>query len=251
MIKRTLKWLAAGLVSFVLCTVCIPALRVAAQPTVEVDPVQKVAILSATVQIRAYVPLPGSDTEASNMHYKMGQGLGTLVNWQGQAVIVTHNHWGEMLKNAECVGIYDAQGKLLQALGNADFNRLIRYSDPGTLVLLAPEGLSLTVASLGDSQEVVDGEQILVVHQEAEDPDQLDVLPASVSSRNLYHGESVYNLAISAGDKLIPGDSGGGIWYQGKLIGNNWTATTTWLPGLTIETGQAAQLPASYFSILH
>jgi len=60
-------------------------------------------------------------------------------------------------------------------------------------------------------------------------------------SLNQYKGQILYNslpayrLRSLDGQPVIPGDSGGGIWYKGTLIGNNWV-TLMETSGSGVET---------------
>ncbi len=38
-----------------------------------------------------------------------------------------------------------------------------------------------------------------------------------------YQGQTSYILQSSEGTVVVPGNSGGGIWFDGRLVGNMWT----------------------------
>jgi hypothetical protein len=249
---KNFKWMAAGLAGLVLVQVFSSVHQTKAQSVTPIDPATEEHILNSTIQIKLFAPLPDSETEAGqpdggSKSYVMAKGLGTLVRWQGERVIVTHNHWGDMLKNAEYVTIHDADNKLLVKLALSEFTSLIRYSDPGTLILAAPSSLSAIAADLGDDMIVESGDILNVVRQDPHNSDQVEVVQARMIRMKDYKGQPVIKLAILDEVEIIPGDSGGGNWYEGKLVGNTWASfiNTIKLPN-SPETSLAAPLPMSY-----
>ncbi len=228
--------------------VFVPALGAKSQPVTPIDPSIKAQILNSTVQIRLFAPLPCPQTDGVQANcggqYVMAQGLGSMVLWDGATVIVTHNHWGDMLKDAEYLQFHDAQGNLIMKMWMDEFTSLIRYNDPGTLVLNVPAGLSIAPANLGSDQGLTAGDIVTLVHQDPINPDSLTLLQASVVTFKKYHGQAVVKLAIMDNVTIIPGDSGGGIWINGELVGNMWASfiNTFKLPN-SPETSLAAPLP--------
>ena len=233
--------------------VFVPALIAKSQPAHTFDPAIAAQILNSTVQISMYAPLPnepldGGQADGAHKSYVMANGFGSMVLWKGEAVIVTHNHWGEMLQDAEYVKIHDAYGNFLLKLERDEFTSLIRYSDPGTLVLDVPDGLTATSAELGEDLNMVRDDIVTLVRQRPDDPGQVEVLQGRVLRMKNYKGLAVIKLAILDDAMLVPGDSGGGIWLNGKLVGNTWASfiNTIKLP-LSADTSLAAPLPMAYF----
>lgn len=250
---KTFKWMAAGLIGLVMVQVFSSIRPTKAQPVTPIDPTTEEYILNRTLQIRLFAPLQTAENESSapdngNKSYVMAQGLGTLVRWQGEKVIVTHNHWGEMLQAAEYVTIHDAHGMRLLKVALNEFTSLVRYSDPGTLVLDVPAGLPAEAANLGEDAPVVSGDILNVVRQDPHNPNQLIVAQARMLRIKDYKGQPVYKLAILDNTVIIPGDSGGGNWLNGKLVGNTWASyiDTLKLPNAP-ETSLVAPLPLGYF----
>ncbi len=241
---RTIRWVAAGLAGMLTLVVLCSGFLSPSQVVEAVDPEIAQAILEYTFQIRLFAPLPvEGQADASNQAYVMAQGLGSLVSWQGANVIVTHNHWGGMLASAEYAHILDAQGNLLLKLGMAEFKDLVLYTDPGTLVLAAPAGLPAAI-TIDEEVAPAAGDVVILVHQSTTDPNQLDLLQAQVVKHQEYKGQLVYKLALVDDGQIIPGDSGGGIWLNGQLVGNMWASyfETVRLP-FSAETSLAASLP--------
>jgi hypothetical protein len=233
--------------------VFVPAFVAKSQTIPALDPAIKGEVLNSTVQIIMYAPLPTNQpddgqTDCRYKSYVMAKGFGTMVLWQGEKFIVTHNHWGEMLEDAEYVKIQDAYGNFLVKMGIDEFTSLIRYTDPGTLILDSPAGLPTTSADLGKDINMVTDDIVTVVRQDPVNPDQVDISQARVLRMKNYKGLTVVNLAILDDAMLVPGDSGGGIWMNGKLVGNTWASfiNTIKLP-LSLETSLAAPLPMAYF----
>jgi hypothetical protein len=192
-----------------------------------------------------YAPKPGASEDGLG-HYIMEHGLGTLVNWQGRTVILTNNHWGDMLNDAETVEILDAAGSLLVELSLKDFKDLILYGDPGTLILSAPGELPAAVEDLQSNLNPAIGDVVTVARQDPTNRDRVGLLQARIAKIQMYQGLPVYKLAVLDHDLLIPGDSGGGIWLNGRLVGNNW-ARNPMLLNLHIftQTSLAAPIPTS------
>jgi hypothetical protein len=228
----------------------VPALVTKSKLVPAIDPTIKAEILNSTVQISMYAPLPADQsdeghTDCGYKSYVMAKGFGTMVLWQGQSVIVTHNHWGKMLEDAEYVKIQDAYGNFMIKIAIDEFTSLIRYSDPGTLVLDMPAGIATTGAEFGFVNQMATDDIVYVVRQDPEDSEKADVLQARVLNMKDYKGLTVVKLAILDNAILVPGDSGGGIWMNGRLVGNTWASfiNTIKLP-LSSNTSLAAPLPS-------
>ncbi len=220
----TTKRMSAGLPVILAVVVLWSGWLTPVQIESRIDPEIAESILHNTVQLRLFAQVQvNNQSDRGYQSYVMAQGLGSLVVWHGGTVIVTHNHWGTILSEAEYVQIMDAKGYLLYRLGMVDFLRLIIYRDPGTLVLAAPAGITSDIRlARADSTSV--GDLVTLVHQAADNPDHVEVLQAQVARSKNYKGQSVYMLKLANGAQIIPGDSGGGIWLDGKLVGNIWAS---------------------------
>ena len=231
-----------GLVGLMLIVAAWPATNSLAENKTTNDAALTAHILSTTLQIKVYAPKPGAQTTSGPRPYLLAQGLGTLANWQGEPVIVTHNHWGALLAEAEFVHILDAQGEIVLELGGEDFRALIRYQDAGTLILTDPQCLrgacSTTLAEIGDSQSIPPGETILIVHQALDGSVRVELMSAQVIALAQYKGLTVFKVRSLDGQAIQSGDSGGGMWHNGQLIGNLWGRFTE----ATGEAGYAARL---------
>ena len=75
---------------------------------------------------------------------------------------------------------------------------------------------------MGNSLAVQPGAVVQVAHRAAGNREVVDVLDAEVVSVDPYEGLPVFRLRTPDGQPMLPGDSGGGVWLDGKLVGNLW-----------------------------
>jgi hypothetical protein len=199
------------------------------------------AILGATVQIVLIAQPDGT------LHAAAERGLGTLALNPGGALLITHDHWGGLLDSAPMVQVRDTEDALLLELSGREFRNAILYRDGGTMVLRAPAGLLPSgqlagrAASLGDRQEVQPGDTVHLVHQLAGKEHQIGVMDAVIESVSGKDQRPVYTLRSLDGTAIIPGDSGGGIWVEGELLGNMWT--TIMIRETVTATGEEHDVP--------
>lgn len=189
-------------------------------------------ILAATVQIRMAAPL---EDEAGNpvmaessgewhVQNEVAHGLGTLVKDGEQVVIITHNHWGDLLLRAETVEFRNANGAPLAEISGLLFRNLLRYRDQGTLLMKAPPELvpvyGQAVEKGKTSQMVAGGKVFLTRHQAGNR--RVEIVEAQVTAVVTKSGILTYRLLSLDGSPVVEGDSGGGLWSEGKLVGNIW-----------------------------
>jgi len=65
------------------------------------------------------------------------------------------------------------------------------------------------------------------------------MLEAEVESIGEYKGLPIFVLRSLDGLPIVSGDSGGGIWQDGRLVGNMWATVTK--PSATNALGSSAQ----------
>jgi hypothetical protein len=194
----------------------------------------------------------------------VADGIGTLVSFEGEVVLVTHNHWPQVVDYTKPDGVqfHNAQGEWLLEIDGVEFQHNILYRDGGTLVMRAPEALVSQlepIATVGDNQNVVLGDVVHVVRHEPGSETQVGFLAAQVTAVNEDGQHSVMTLQSANGQSIEPGDSGGGIWSDGALVGNMWmTIREEWrYPDKPEETtmvvtdrSRAAGLTASLLDML-
>ena len=175
--------------------------------------------LGAILQIEITVPV-----DASGKRLVKADGLGSLV-WDGEnTLLVTHNHWGEVLQEKSMVAFYDTQGQLVKSMSGSEFFSLAYYQDAGSLILRSPlEGVEQAQPAItGDPLQVQVGDIVLVAQREGSERKEATLIEAEVESVTAIRGVPVIRLKGSDGHPVQGGDSGGGIWRDGKLVGNLW-----------------------------
>lgn len=180
---------------------------------------QREAILSSTLQIAMFEHAAKEGAPESGE-----RGLGTVVSYGGETLILTHDHWAPLTPNLNEVEMRDAQGALLLTLDAATFRSLLIYRDGGTLMLRLPEGLKGLVAATTGAPSV-EGDVVWFARRDAgTGRTTVEVIAGSVTSVDGKGSPASIRLRNLDGSAVIPGDSGGGVWADGKLLGNVWAA---------------------------
>lgn len=228
--------------------------------TIDADAQQQ--ILAATIRITLIAPLTD---DAGNPQYVMvdgqkaiqytvGEGLGTMTRNGSDVFIVTHDHWTLLTPNLHKVQFHNVAGKLLLEVSGADFQQLIRYRDGGTMALNVVNELmdGLTPVSAGSSQSAGKNS---IVHLAYRQPHSGEISVAAMLVQELssHQGQPVYRLVSLDGASIVSGNSGGGAFVNGQLVGNMWATTmerkvsratdTVVGPELQTDRSFAAQLP--------
>lgn len=199
-----------------------------AQPAV-VSEAERQRILAATVQIRLKAPLlveAGHVVIAENNGKWRtveveARGLGTLVQWGGQLYVVTHDHWGELLDTAVTAQFFNANGALLAEISGAFFRNLLHYRDQGTLLLQVPPALAVPFGVKGYGRTLAVGSQVFLTRYQP-GTGVVEVVAATVTAVTEREGVPAYLVQTADGTPVVPGDSGGGVWFEGQLAGNLW-----------------------------
>jgi hypothetical protein len=208
-------------------------------------------IRHATVLITVQAPNSDQSIEGSTF---LAYGVGSLIQYQGEILLVTHNHW-RTLQDATIVKFYDADNNLIKVIIKQQFVESIVYADAGTLIIRPPQEVidQLVPVSVQEIPQVAAGETVEIVYRENPSREKVAIKQAVVEEIASYNNEPVYKLRSLDGQAIQPGDSGGGIWHDGCLVGNNWTVTaqSTTTPEESVEenivytdTSYGAILPA-------
>lgn len=242
-----------------------------AHAQIEVDPLldeTRQRILQATVQITMFRDEVREIDDAERVILlpvsTFSHGIGTLADYNGEVVLVTHNHWPQVedATRPDRVQFRDHQGNLLLEIDGVDFQRDILYRDGGTLVMKAPTALLdklVPVNQIGDSRQVSPGDIVYVVRQQPNSEATVGFLAAQLTAVEDDGLHVVMKLQSADKQSVVPGDSGGGIWLNGVLIGNMWmTIQEQWHyddkpePTATVATdrSRAAGLTESLLSLL-
>jgi hypothetical protein len=191
----------------------------------------KAAMLASTLQIAMFAyAVEAGDTEPGS------RGLGTLVIHADELLIVTHGHWAHLTPQLHEVELRDASGDLLLTLDAPAFRTLVVYRDGGTMLLRAPDGLhGLVPARLGTTADLA--ETVWVMRRAlASDRGTIEVGAAAVTAVNDDTFPATIRLHSFDGSGVLPGDSGGGVWANGRLVGNLWAG------GVKIQSGVWSRL---------
>lgn len=219
-----------------------------AQPVSALNPEAEAELLERTVQIKIYTSLPAAELiriqpKSDPKRYLLSTGLGSLVVWQGKYVVVTHNHWGNVLQTAEYVEIQNWQGKPLRTMAMDKFMSLILYRDPGTLVLYDPTATWVSAGHLAEDQRSAIGKIVTIAHQDPVNRGEVALMQAKVVENHQNNGLSVIGVKVLGNGIIIGGDSGGGVWLEGELIGNTWAIEYDGDEASPSDSGLIAQLP--------
>lgn len=187
-------------------------------------------ILAATVQITMIVPqlaeMSGGGIEplpippdeyrpiARPSKYVVAEGLGTVVRVNGRPLLITHDHWSQLTADLGEVQFRDATGMLLTKMGLYQFKRLILSQNSGLMVLAAPHVLADLAMENG---RIKTNNQLLLAHRQ---DGQVALSPVDVAATGLKNGIAIWRLQ---GRMVVNGDSGGGVWGNGRLLGVMWT----------------------------
>ncbi len=187
------------------------------------NPDEKIAaqILGATVQINIINP---TQVETEKV---IGYSLGSLIQMGDEAVLVTHNHYKDTLQDQTEIEIRDAENGLIVRMSGSQFKNRIVYQDAGTLILQAPAELKdfqKKGASLRSGGPVKPGEVVYLAHRRPDDWTKLGVRMAVVEAVSVHAGLPTYQLRSLDGRPIVEGESGGGVWQHGQLVGNLWYA---------------------------
>jgi hypothetical protein len=194
-------------------------------------------ILAVTLQIRVY-PCLGNYYE---------QGLGTVVLFGDQKLILTHNHWIDLGRACK-TQLRDARNGFLMDIPQQKFLALVQYQDAGSLLVRLPHGFDWPAVTVDGQAAPQAKAAVLVAHQDPQDPDRVAVMAARVQALNLVGEIPTFTITTPDGARIIKGDSGGSVWFAGKLAGNMWAyyqdqqpATQVSIVALLPLTGLQAQ----------
>jgi hypothetical protein len=159
-----------------------------------------------------------------------------------------------MLQDTNILELHDAANHKIRSISGFEFKNLIVYQDPGTLVLRAPYGLTdaLTPVDVDHQPQLRPGDIVQVAHRGGSNRDNVEILDAVLEEITVSGVTPLYKLRFPDGPLLSHGDSGGGIWSGGILVGNTWsivmTSTTEEISGTSAPVSQS-QTNLSYAAI--
>jgi len=169
--------------------------------------------------------------------------LGTTV---GPNVILTHNHFDLRPKGRESEKMtFTTPAGREFSLSMSDLT--LHQIDAGTLIIYLPNNVSLGAAALGDQttlNQLEKGEWLQV--------DYWDELNQRFVQGNFQIQRLENGVATLADPHLVirTGDSGGGIYVDGKLIGNTWARYVDPTDGRPLGAFNIALLPTAAMRLL-
>jgi hypothetical protein len=207
--------------------------------------------MTATVNNRGVTNTPSSalikiehdwDCQKGNVVTRMqGDSLGTAI---GPNIILTHNHFAGALGTLpnEVMTFTDTNGKAI-TIPVADL--VLVPVDKGTMLIYLPTDVALNSAPAGDPSSVgqlTNGDWLAV--------DYWDDTANRFAQQNFQIIQVVDGIATVADPQRLinPGDSGGGVYFDGKVIGNNWSMNAK--DGKSVGTFNVALLPTSVMDLM-
>lgn len=233
--KRIIRSLVAIFLAMLFIKMLLSGTTVEAQ-SIQSGDVNRDDILDASVQISMSIFLKPAGESQSNSNTSgdkiIANGIGSLIQDHGKALLVTHNHWGEALQDASLVELRDADNGLLLRLFGFEFKERIAFQDAGTMILEAPREIvpfpSSTLPTFQSSVlPTLQPSTVQVTYRQGSGRQQLGVLDAEVLAIEAFKGLAALKLRSLDGQPLLQGDSGGGVWLGGKLVGNSWATLVT------------------------
>jgi hypothetical protein len=180
-------------------------------------------------KVEIVLPIPNDEyrTIARADGEVVADGLGTLVAHGDELLLVTHDHWRLFDEVLGTVTFRAADSRFLAKMELREFKQHLRYRDGGTMVLGVPDVLATAVSdetyAAVYTGSVYPGQDALVV-QRAADGAGVDITAANVVKTSEKRGQPVARLQSENGRQVVGGDSGGGVWVNGRLAANLWTA---------------------------
>ena len=206
-------------------------------------------ILNATVHITMiYTELNQKPLENGHLQESQtdsafqSEGLGTVVGQGSDQVIVTHNHWEALDgKFLEKVTIRSANNSYLIELTGIAFFQLLVYRDSGTMILNVPKAMTVDSIPLKYNNPIVKiNDVVFLMHNDVDTNGEIVFIPAKISTIENNNNVPTLSFESLGGESIDLGDSGGGIWANGQLIGNMWRTTQS--EKVNLQTGEITKI---------
>jgi hypothetical protein len=218
-------------------------------------------IVQSTEAVDEPLPIPNDEYRPIVITGRdiVADGLGTIVNRGGVILIATHDHWSLLDRKSGLVRLSNSAGVQFLEIELDEFRNHILYRDGGTMVLDASSwinGNNPGMAEINDAYNDLDdrpglgaGAPVQVAFRDQQG--NVTIAEAIIAGADQKVSRDVIRLRFDGGQYLDWGDSGGGIWFQGKLLANTWTA----IIGVDSESGAqyatdmsvAAVFPQEFF----
>lgn len=172
------------------------------------------------------LPIPNDDyrTMARAEGNVVADGLGTLVVDEDNLLLVTHDHWSHFDEALGTATFHTADGSWLAEIDLPALREHVTYRDGGIMILSAPEVLTTAVSpevAALESNSLQSGDRGFVTQQAG---NRIVISEVSVIAQSEKQGRPVVRLQIVDGQAVVGGDSGGGVWVNGRFAGVMWAA---------------------------
>lgn len=186
----------------------------------------------------------------------LDKGLGTLLAYEGEALLISHNHWSQLNSTVvpDLVRFYDADGSFLLEIAGAAFSKLMLFHDGGTLIMRAPPRLAAqlsSTATVGDIAALKPDTIVYLAQRQGNESNRVVVKAAVVVTIVSHNNIPLLVLHSLNGESIEPGDSGGGVWLEdGRFVGNLWMTVVkvkkSWWPTYLSEKTTAYSYAAGF-----
>jgi hypothetical protein len=143
--------------------------------------------------------------------------LGTIVNNGHHQYIITHDHYAQLDAPVATVTITESSGTQI-ILGIKEFHERIRYRNNGVVIFDAPPQISGGAAFV--NAETIQTASLVQIVYRPKQTDDAVIIPAIVESRVDFQGIPCFRIRNLNGEVFRKGNSGGGVWYEGRLVGS-------------------------------
>ena len=194
-------------------------------PVVSVDAATGTAMREQILRSTVQIEMVGEAWVEDDRQHRLGaQGLGTVVQAGNGRFILTHDHWSLANEDLSQVTLRNAHGAQLLVVDGATFLSLVRYRDGGAMLLETPQELSgLAPAALHEGPRPLTGDIVwLPARAGAGNGLMLNAARVEMVHENTVPGTLQLHAAPEA---VAAGDSGAGVWFDGKLVANLWAVT--------------------------
>ncbi|MCB9433412.1 MAG: hypothetical protein H6668_15675 [Ardenticatenaceae bacterium] len=150
-------------------------------------------------------------------------GLGTLLTSNEHILLITHDHWPHGVPAT--VQFFHTTGSFLLEMSGESLYQHLLFRDSGTLILEAPTALTTLVPAATmtiDTAQLQVGDTVEVIQRTQEDRQKTVVTSAQILSIDTQNRVPLLTLRSQDGSSVEPGDSGGGVWKNGRFVGNMW-----------------------------
>lgn len=180
-------------------------------------------LLSSTIQM-SMVMVDNNSSGGGGSAVYAWRGLGTLVKYGRSQFILTHGHWPIASPQLIAVELRNSSGERLQLFDADAFLNLLHYHDRGTMIVqVSQELVGVKPAILGNISDVATGATVWLTAYDPGAISTVRVVRAHVEAVDLKAVPGRLRLRGPHTAGVALGDSGGGVWLDGKLVGNLWS----------------------------